>query len=163
MQTEFGGEVRHRTRPQNAGVSGSPGPVGIEIFALAAIGIVDPAVQHQFTGTALHHRQGNLRKQCDRIVIELSPAYRVEVAEQTAGVVVPAPPQVTGQRPQPLLGGSDKAIQRPRFAYHRPHLGRSLGQHPDFILAKDPGRDGLYHQTPCRTPRSIRGTPRKDW
>ena len=62
VQTEFRGEVRHRTRPQNAGMAGSPGAVGIEIFALAAIGVVDPAVQHQFAGAAFHHRAGESRK-----------------------------------------------------------------------------------------------------
>ena len=137
VQTEFSGEVGHRTRPQNAGMSRSPGAVGVEIFALAAIRVVDPAVQHQFAGAPFDHRQGNLRKQGDRIVIELPPANRIEVAEQTAGVVVPTPPQVARQRPQPFLGGSDKAVESARFADHRPHLGRGFGQHPDFIFAED--------------------------
>ena len=60
--------------------------------------------------------------------------------------MVPAPPQVARQRPQPFLGGSNKAIEGPRFAYHRPNLDCRLDQHPHFILAKDPGRDGLDHQ-----------------
>ena len=126
VQAEFGGEVRHRTRPQNAGVPGAPGAVRVQIFALAAIGVVDPAVQHQLAGAALHLGQGNLRKQGDGIVIELPPAHRIEIAKQAAGVVVPAPPQIARQRPQPLLGGSDKAIQSARFAHHRAHLGRGL-------------------------------------
>ena len=146
VQAEFGGEVRHRPRPQNAGMPGSPGAVRVEILALAAIGIVDAAVQHQFTGAPFHHGQRNLRKQGDRIVIELPPAHRIEVAEQTAGVVVPTPPQVARQRPQPFLGGSDKAVERAGFADHRADLGRGLGQHADFILAEDPGRNGLDYQ-----------------
>ena len=47
MQPKFGREISYRTRPQNAGMTGSPGAVGVEIFALAAIGVVDAAVQHQ--------------------------------------------------------------------------------------------------------------------
>ncbi len=66
VQAEFGGEIGHRTRPQNAGVPGSPGAVRVEIFALAAIGVVDAAVQHQFAGAAFHRRQRNFREQRNR-------------------------------------------------------------------------------------------------
>ena len=105
-----------------------------EIFPLAAIGVVDAAVQHQFAGAALHLRQRNLRQQSDGIVIELPPAHRIEVAEQAAGVVVPAPPQIARQRPEPLLGGRDEAIQSASFADHRRHLGRGLASACGFRL-----------------------------
>ena len=164
VQTEFGGEVSHRTRPQNAGVPGSPGTVSIEILALAAIGIINSAVQHQLAGAPFHHGQRNLRKQGDGIVIELPPANRIEVAKQAAGVMVPTPPKIARQRPQTFLGGSDKAVQSAGFAYHRADLGRSLAQHSDFILAKNPRRNRSGPpELPASTPRSIRGTPRKDW
>ena len=90
--------------------------------------------------------RGISRKQGDGIVIELPPAHRIEIAKQTAGVVVPAPPQIARQRPQPLLSGRDKAVQSASFADHRAHLGRGLAQHADFVLAKHARRDGLHHQ-----------------
>src|SRR6266581_9085392 len=57
VQTEFGGEIRHRTGPQDAGMSCPPGAVGVEIFPLAAVGVIDPAVQHQFASATLNHCQ----------------------------------------------------------------------------------------------------------
>ena len=80
------------------------------------------------------------------IVIELPPAHGIEVAEQTAGIVVPAPPQVARQRPQALLRRSDEAVQGARFADDRSHLGSGLAQHANFIFPKDTGRDGLHYQ-----------------
>jgi hypothetical protein len=60
--------------------------------------------------------------------------------------MVPAPPQVSGQRPEPFLCGRDKAIQSAGFAYRGRNLICGLREHSDFIFAKGPGRDGLYHQ-----------------
>ncbi len=93
VQAEFGGEIRDRTRPQNARVPRSPGAVRLEIFPLAAVGVIDSAVQHQFPRAPLNRRQRHLPQQRDGIVVELPPAYRIEIAEQAGGVVIPAPPQ----------------------------------------------------------------------
>src|SRR4029077_19126402 len=41
VQTEFGGKISHRTRPQDASVSRSPGTICLEIFALPAIGVIN--------------------------------------------------------------------------------------------------------------------------
>ena len=103
-------------------------------------------MQHQFAGAAFQLGQRNLRQQRDRIVIQLPPAHRIEIAEQAAGIVVPAPPQIARQRPQPLLRGRDEAVQRARFADHRRHLRGRLHQHPHFVVAKDARLDGLHHQ-----------------
>ena len=69
VQSEFRGEIGHRTRPQNAGVPRAPGAVRLQILPLAAVGVVDSAVQHQFLRAALDRRQGNLsqaaRWDCD--------------------------------------------------------------------------------------------------
>src|SRR5579862_6209403 len=150
MQPKLGGEISHRARPQNAGVPRSPCAVGIEIFALAAIGVVDPAVQHKLAGTTLNYVQGNFRQQRDRIVIELPPAYGVEIAKQTAGIVVPTPPEVAGQSPQPFLSRRDKTIQGSRFADYRTDLSGGLGEHSHFVFAKDPGRDRLDDENPLQ-------------
>ena len=80
------------------------------------------------------------------IVIELPPAHRIEVAEQAGGVVVPAPPQIARQRPEPLLRGRDEAVERARFAHHRRHLRGGLRQHADLVFAESPRLHGLHHQ-----------------
>ena len=85
-------------------------------------------------------------EQRDRIVIELPPAHRIQIAEQAGGIVVPAPPQIARQRPQPLLRGSDEAIQRARLAHHRRDLRGRLGQHLDFVVRESARLDRLHHQ-----------------
>ena len=45
-------------------------------------------------------------------MIELTPTQRIEIAEQAGGIVIPAPPQVASQRPEPLLSGRDESIER---------------------------------------------------
>ena len=96
-------------------------------------------------------------------MIDLPPAHRIEVAEQTAGVVVPTPPQVASQRPKPFLGGSDEAIQSAGLADRGRDLRRGLRQHANFIFVKNRGAMVCTTRTPCITPRSISGTPRNDW
>ena len=110
MQTEFRGKVGHRARPQHPGMLGAPGPIPLQILALPAVGVVDSPMQHQFPGAALNPRQRKGGKHGNGIVIELPPTHRIEVQKQTAGVVVPTPPEIARQRPKPLLGGSNEAI-----------------------------------------------------
>ncbi len=78
--------------------------------------------------------------------MKLPPAHRIQVAEQADGIVIPDPPQVTRQRPQPFLHRRDESIQSPGFADDRRNLGRRLRQHPDFVGVKDASLDGLNHQ-----------------
>ena len=61
VQAELGGKICHRPRTQNAGMGRAPGPVRLEIFLLAAVGVVDAAVQHQFAGAALDAGQAASR------------------------------------------------------------------------------------------------------
>ena len=84
MQSELSGKISYWPRPQNSGMPGAPGAVGLEIFALAAESVVDAAVKHQFPRAALDLRERNLCQQGDGIVIELSPPHRIQVAEQAA-------------------------------------------------------------------------------
>src|ERR1700680_3370735 len=130
-------------RSQDTCVPRSPGPVCRKILPLAAVGVVDPAVQHQFPSAALDLCQRDLPQERDGVVIELHPAHWIEVEEQTAGIVVPTPPQVSGERPEPLLGGSDEAIESAGLAHHGRDLGGGLDKHPNFILPKNPGLDSL--------------------
>ena len=62
VQPELGGEIGDRARPQHAGVRRAPGAVGVQILLLAAVDIVDAAVQHQFRGAALDLVQRNLAR-----------------------------------------------------------------------------------------------------
>ena len=124
----------------------TPGAVGFQILALPAVGVIDAAVQHQFAGAPLDGRQLHLGQQSHRIVIEFAPADGVEVTEQTAGVMVPTPPQIAGQRPKPFLSRGDEAVQRAGFADYGSDLRRRLHHHVDFVVAKSPAFDRLHHQ-----------------
>src|SRR5437762_12109606 len=104
---------------QDARVPRSPGAVRAKILLLAAVRVIDPAVEHQFLGAALDSRQGNLCQQGDGIVIQLAPAYGIEVAEQAGGIMIPAPPQVSGERPESLPGRSDEPVESACLAHHR--------------------------------------------
>ena len=99
VQAELRREISHRTGAQHAGIASSPGAVRFQIFPLTTIGIIDAAVQHQFAGAPLNGRQRHLRQHGHRIVTQLPPAYRIQIPKQPAGVMVPAPPHVAGQRP----------------------------------------------------------------
>ena len=99
VHAEFGGEIGHGTGPQHAGVARAPGALGILVLAQAAIGVVDAAVEDEFGGARFQFGERVLVQQRDRTMIELAPAQRIEVAEQARGIVVPAPPQIAGQRP----------------------------------------------------------------
>src|SRR4029077_11486210 len=124
----------------------APGAIRLKILLLAAVRIVNTAMQHQFLGTTFDSRQGHLPQQGDGIVIELPPACRIEVKKQARGIVVPTPPEIASQGPETLLGRSDEAIDSAGFAYHRGDLGGGLRQRPNFFLVKDPGLDGLHDE-----------------
>ena len=120
--------------------------------------------KHQLAGATLDLRQRNLAQQRDRIVIELPPAHRIEVAEQARGVVVPTPPEIARERPEAFLGRSDEAIERAGFADDGRHLGGGFDQHAHFIFVERSRASIVWTtSTPCSTPRSMSGTPRKDW
>ncbi len=99
VQSEFGGKISDRPRPQHARIGRAPGAVRVQILLLAAVDIVDAAVQHQFRRAPLDLSQRHLAEQGDGILIELPPAGRIQIAKQADAVVVPAPPDVARQRP----------------------------------------------------------------
>ena len=88
----------------------------------------------------------HLRQQRDRIVVELPPATGIEVAEQAGRVLVPAPPQVAGQRRRRSCAG---AMNCPRV---RASLTTCESWCPAALMAATIGRierprvDGLHHQ-----------------
>src|ERR1035438_9549265 len=99
MQSELRRKISYRTRAQNSGVPSPPSAILLQILALAAVGVVDSAVQHEFSGAAFDLRERYFGEQRDRIVIQLPPAVRIEIEKQTSGVIVPAPPQIASERP----------------------------------------------------------------
>ncbi len=95
VQAELGGKICDWTRPQNAGVPRSPGVIRLKVFPLAAVSVVDPAMQNESRGAALDARQRDLPEKSYGIVIELPPAQWIEVVEQARGIRVPTPPQIS--------------------------------------------------------------------
>ena len=91
-------------------------------------------MKHQLSGAAFQPGKWNLVEQGNRVVVEFSPAHRVQVAEQTGGILIPAPPQIAGERPELLLGRGDKAVERASFADDRRDLGGGFAQHLDFVI-----------------------------
>src|ERR1700704_1784752 len=124
----------------------SPSSFRLLIFEQATIGIVNAAVQHEFGGAGLELRQRKFREQRNRIVIQFTPTYRVKVVKQADRIVIPTPPKIARQCPEPFLRRSDKAVERARFAYHWRHLRSSVGQHANFVFGKSSRFDRLHHQ-----------------
>src|ERR1019366_8296020 len=100
----------------HAGVARTPGSLRTLMLAQAAIGVVDAAVQGKFGGARFEFGERILVQQRDGTVIELAPTLRIEFAEQADGIVIPAPPQVAGQRPEPFLDGRDETVEGTGFA-----------------------------------------------
>ncbi len=103
-------------------------------------------MQGEFGGARFEFLERILVQQRDRTVIELTPAQRIEIAEQAGGIVVPAPPQVAGQRPEPLLDRRDETVEGAGFAHHGRNPLRGLGEQTNLIFRKDPRLHGLNHQ-----------------
>ena len=60
--------------------------------------------------------------------------------------MVPTPPQIAGQSPEPLLGRSNETAQGAGLAHDRSDLGGSLRQHLDLIFPKSLGFDPLHNE-----------------
>ena len=105
----------------------------------------------------------NLLQQRDRVVVELAPQHRIELAEQARRVGVPAPPQVLRQRGQTLMRRRDELPERPRLADDRRQL--RAGRAPASArrrASKTRGSMVCTTRTPCSSPRSMTGTPRNE-
>ena len=62
------------------------------------MGLVDARVEHHLGGPLGELLGRHLGQQHDRIVVDLAPLDRIEVAEQVDDLRMPAPPQIAGQR-----------------------------------------------------------------
>ncbi len=146
VHAEFGGEISHGTGSQHSRVARAPSPLRIFVLAEAAIGVVDPAVEDEFRCAGLEFGERILVEQRDGTVIELTPAQRIEIAEQAGRIVIPAPPQVASERPEPLLGRRDETIEGAGFAHHGRNPVRSLREQTNLSFREDPRLQGLNHQ-----------------
>src|ERR1700733_10732735 len=116
MKPEFGGKIGDRTGPQHTGMARAPRTISSHIFELAAIGVINAAVQHEFARAPLDLRKRDFAEQRYGIVVQRAPTNRIEVAEKAGGIVFPRPPDVAGQAPEAFLGGRDEPVERARFA-----------------------------------------------
>ncbi len=122
VQAELGGEIRHRPRPQHAGMLDAPRPLRRQVLLHPAVGVVDPAVQRELRCALLQVVDVDALEQRDRVVGQLAPQHRIQVAEQVRRVLVPAPPQVLRQLRQALVRRRDEQAQCPRLADDRSQL-----------------------------------------
>ena len=97
MNAELRRKVDDRLRAEHARVHGAPTRLVGEVLLEPAVGLVDPAVEHQFRGAGLEPLGGELGQQGDRVVVELPPADRVELPKHVGDLGMPAPPEVAGQ------------------------------------------------------------------
>ena len=146
MHAKFGGKISHGARPQHPGMARTPGSLGVFVFAQAAIGVVDAAVQIEFGGARFEFGERAFVQKGDGAVIELAPTQRIKFAEQAAGIVIPTPPQVAGQRPETLLDRRDETVEGAGFAHHVRYPVRSLGKQANLIFREDSRLHGLNHQ-----------------
>ena len=116
VDAELRGEVRDRSRPEDARVPGAPGVGRVQILLKAAIGVVDAAVQRQLRGPFLELVDRDLLQQGHGIVVERAPEDRIELAKEAGRVGVPAPPEILRERAQPLVRRGDELPERSRFA-----------------------------------------------
>ena len=97
VDPELQREVGHRLRAQHAGVGLAPKRRLGDVLLQTPIGVVDAAEEDQLGCPHLEPLGRELREQGDRVVVQLPPADRVEVAEEIDHLRVPTPPEVSGQ------------------------------------------------------------------
>ena len=114
VDAEFGRKIGDRLAAQHAGVGAGPRLLVVHVFLQPAIGVVDAAVEDQFGCPHFQTLRRELGQQCDRIMIKLAPADRIEIAKQVDDFGVPGPPQVMGQ---------GKTLVVKRFAQSSARLG----------------------------------------
>ena len=103
-------------------------------------------MKHKFPGAALDLREGHLVQQRNRIIVQLAEAHRVQIAEQADAILIPAPPKVTRESPEALLGGGNEAVEHPRLTHDRCYLRGGFHQHADVLRLENARLNGLYHE-----------------
>ncbi len=103
-------------------------------------------MQHQLRGAGFQFGQRKLSQQRHRIVVQFIPARRIQIEKQAGRIVVPTPPQIARQGPQPLLQRSNETIKRSGFAHNWSDLGGRFRQHSNLVFAENAGLDRLHDQ-----------------
>ena len=83
-------------------------------------------------------------------MIQLAPAQWIKIAKDPGRIVIPAPPQVAGQRPEPLLYGRYKTVERTGFTDDVRNPVRGLGELRNLTFRKDSRLERLQHQHPLQ-------------
>ena len=94
---ELEGKIGHGPRAEHARVGAAPGRNLAHVFLQPPIGLVDAAVKDHFGRPHFQSLGRELGEQGDGIMVQLPPANGVEVAEEIDHLVVPTPPQISGQ------------------------------------------------------------------
>src|SRR6185295_18732775 len=98
------GEVRHRPGEDGAGVDEAPALAAREIAAQPPVRLVDARLQLQVLHPAVDLLGSDALQQSDGIVIDGAPRLRRQLAEDSADVRLPGPPQVLSQLEELLKG-----------------------------------------------------------
>ena len=161
VQSEFRREVRHRARAEDAGMTAAPRVLRPEILLQPAVRLVDATVERQLRHPQLELIARNTVQQLDGIVVARGPEHRIEVAEQADALVVPAPPEIARERRQPLVHGRDELPDGARLLMIGESCTPAAASSLTSSSSKSRGCAVCSTSTPCRTPRSMTGTPRK--
>ena len=124
MKSKLGREIGDRSGFEHARMRRAPGQLGRQILLQATEGIVHATVQHELGGTVLEPLRREFRQQGEWIVVELSPANRIEFTKDLPHVGLPGPPHVAGQGFEPnrntipcgSCGGRDRQANAARLA-----------------------------------------------
>src|SRR5678816_2523672 len=117
VQTKLSREVGDGSRTQCPGVNRAPGPIGVQVFEMSSVCVVDPAVENVFLDAVFEVVKRNPVEQLDRVVIELTPSWRIEIQEKRCRLGIPAPPQISRERPETFLDRRHEAIQHTPVSY----------------------------------------------
>src|SRR5579863_5196887 len=93
-------------------------------------------MQDELRGAALDFAEGNFAKKGNGILIELAPARRVEIAKKADAFVVPGPPEVARQSPEPFLRGSHETVEGASLTDYGRDFAGGFAQAANLIVAK---------------------------
>ena len=97
MQPELGGKVGDRPRPQDRGVDRAPRVGVLKILGQPAERVINSRVECHLGGPPLELLGRQALEELDRIMIDLPPQRRVELAKESDDIRLPGPPEVPAQ------------------------------------------------------------------
>ena len=166
MNSELGRKIGNWLGPQNARMGLAPGLFVAQIFLELAMSMMNPTVQHHFTRPGFEPLRIELAEQRDRVVIQLPPANRIQVAKQVDHFRLPRPPDIVRQRDtlveKQLRRGVGRGWQTSWIGLHGVNLAHAMslnsieGRAVEPVHANFSERPGLYRFTVLRRPHCQR-------